>query len=338
MRSAFGLDIGVDGGGRFPGGGAVGLGRRGTGSGAGGRAAADRRDRARHEDGGQRVCQRWTRGRIGVVITPDGYALSNFHVTKPAGDYMKCGMADGQLYDAVIVGIDPTGDVALIKLLGRDDFPYATMGDSDQVRIGRLVLRGGQPVPAGHRFSAHGDVRHRLGSQSLPTARPARCWNTPTASRPTRRSIRATRADRCSTPRRLIGINGRGSFEKRGRVNVGSATPSRSTRSRISWATCTAAGSSIMPRWERPCRATKMAGSSSDQYPGDQRRLSPRTAVRGRDPVVRRPAGDHRQRIQEHVLGDLSQGLARPAQLPPGRRAAGRVRPLDGRPSAARNC
>ena len=36
---------------------------------------------------------------------------------------MKCSMNDGKLYDAVIVGIDPTGDVALIKLLGRDDFP-----------------------------------------------------------------------------------------------------------------------------------------------------------------------------------------------------------------------
>ena len=74
-------------------------------------------------------------GGSGVVITPDGYALSNFHVTKPAGSYMKCSMADGGLYEAVIVGLDPTGDVALIKLLGRDDFPAAELGDSDQVRV-----------------------------------------------------------------------------------------------------------------------------------------------------------------------------------------------------------
>ena len=57
-------------------------------------------------------------GGSGVVISPDGYTLTNFHVAQPAGSYMKCGMADGRLYDAVIVGIDPTGDVALIKLLG----------------------------------------------------------------------------------------------------------------------------------------------------------------------------------------------------------------------------
>ena len=42
---------------------------------------------------------------------------------------MKCGMNDGRLYDAVIVGLDPTGDIALIKLLGRDDFPTATLGE-----------------------------------------------------------------------------------------------------------------------------------------------------------------------------------------------------------------
>src|SRR5690242_9965641 len=73
-------------------------------------------------------------GGSGVVISPDGYALSNFHVTHEAGAAMKCGMADGKLYDAVIVGLDPTGDVALLKLLGRDDFPVAEMADSDRVQ------------------------------------------------------------------------------------------------------------------------------------------------------------------------------------------------------------
>jgi serine protease Do len=64
-------------------------------------------------------------GGSGVVVTPDGYALTNFHVVQPCGNHMKCGMSDGQVYDAVLVGLDPTGDVALIKLLGRDDFPVA---------------------------------------------------------------------------------------------------------------------------------------------------------------------------------------------------------------------
>src|SRR5262245_30644456 len=46
-------------------------------------------------------------GGSGVVISPDGYALTNFHVAKPSGNFMKCGMADGKLYDAVIVSVDP---------------------------------------------------------------------------------------------------------------------------------------------------------------------------------------------------------------------------------------
>src|SRR5262245_40605681 len=49
----------------------------------------------------------------GVVIDPEGYALTNHHVTQPAGSIMQCGLADGQLYDAVIVGQDKIGDVAL---------------------------------------------------------------------------------------------------------------------------------------------------------------------------------------------------------------------------------
>ncbi|MGI9473628.1 MAG: hypothetical protein ACR2NZ_18945, partial [Rubripirellula sp.] len=39
-------------------------------------------------------------GGSGVVISPDGFALTNFHVTSPAGSFMRCGMSDGNVYDA----------------------------------------------------------------------------------------------------------------------------------------------------------------------------------------------------------------------------------------------
>ena len=84
-------------------------------------------------------------GGSGVLISPDGYAVTNYHVTSGSGDWMKCGLADGKLYDAVIVGTDPTGDVALVRLLGRDDFPAATLGDSDAVNVGDWVLALGNP-------------------------------------------------------------------------------------------------------------------------------------------------------------------------------------------------
>src|SRR5262249_23492175 len=57
-------------------------------------------------------------GGFGVLISADGYAVTNFHVTAPCGPAMKCGLSDGRMVDAVLVGLDPGGDVALIKLLG----------------------------------------------------------------------------------------------------------------------------------------------------------------------------------------------------------------------------
>src|SRR5690242_15363548 len=54
-------------------------------------------------------------GGSGVLISADGFALSNFHVVHGSEQAMKCGLSDGRSYDAVVVGIDPVGDVALIK-------------------------------------------------------------------------------------------------------------------------------------------------------------------------------------------------------------------------------
>src|SRR5688572_2593101 len=77
-------------------------------------------------------------GGSGVLIDAEGYALTNFHVTTTRPT-MQCGLPDGILYDAVLVGLDKVGDVALIKLLPKkpgDKFPFAVMGDSDKVRAG----------------------------------------------------------------------------------------------------------------------------------------------------------------------------------------------------------
>src|SRR5262245_7054545 len=56
-------------------------------------------------------------GGSGVVISPDGYCLTNFHVTQPCGNFLYCGLADGTLYETVIVSSDPVGDVSLVKLI-----------------------------------------------------------------------------------------------------------------------------------------------------------------------------------------------------------------------------
>ena len=160
-------------------------------------------------------------GGSGVVVSPDGYALSNFHVTKPSGDYMKCSMADGELYDAVIVGIDPTGDVALIKLLGREDFPHAQLADSDQVRVGDWCFAIGNPFLLATDFQptvTYGIVSgvHRYQDPAGTLLEYADCLQTDASINPGNSGGPLFNADGD-----LIGINGRCSFEKRGRVNVG---------------------------------------------------------------------------------------------------------------------
>jgi len=160
-------------------------------------------------------------GGSGVVISPDGYALTNFHVAKPSGNAMKCGMADGRLYDAVIVGTDPTGDVALIKLFGRDDFPHAEMADSDRVQVGDWVFAMGNPFLLATDFQptvTYGIISgvHRYQYPAGTLLEYTDCLQTDASINPGNSG-----GPLFDAAGRLIGINGRGSFEKRGRVNVG---------------------------------------------------------------------------------------------------------------------
>jgi S1-C subfamily serine protease len=160
-------------------------------------------------------------GGSGVVISPDGYALTNFHVVQPVGDYMQCGMADGRLYDAVLVSIDPTGDVALIKLFGRDDFPAAELADSDEVRAGDWCFAVGNPFLLATNFEptvTYGIVSgvHRYQEPAGTILEYTDCIQTDAAINPGNSG-----GPLFNAAGQLIGVNGRGSFEKRGRVNVG---------------------------------------------------------------------------------------------------------------------
>jgi hypothetical protein len=153
-------------------------------------------------------------GGSGVLISPDGYALSNFHVTSATGEFMKCGLNDGKLYDAVIVGIDPTGDVAVIKLLGREDFPHAPLGDSDKLAVGDWTYAMGNPFLTSNRPSRR---ESSAGCTGIST-RPGRCSNTRTASRSIRRSTPVTRAGRCSMRRENWSASTDGSRSRSGVV------------------------------------------------------------------------------------------------------------------------
>ncbi|HIA78980.1 MAG TPA: trypsin-like serine protease [Candidatus Marinimicrobia bacterium] len=79
----------------------------------------------------------------GVVISPDGYVLTNTHVIENASN-ITVTLSGGNEYDAEVVGMDKTSDLALLTLEGRN-FPYAELGDSDDLIIGEWVIALGNP-------------------------------------------------------------------------------------------------------------------------------------------------------------------------------------------------
>ncbi len=162
-------------------------------------------------------------GGSGVIISADGYALTNYHVTAPCGPAMKCGLADGRFVDAVLVGLDPGGDIALIKLVGGEDaiFPVADFGDSDHVNVGDWVYVAGNPFLLADNFQptvSYGIISgvHRYQYPAGTLLEYTDCLQTDAAVNPGNSG-----GPLFSAAGRLIGVNGRCSFEKRGRVNVG---------------------------------------------------------------------------------------------------------------------
>ena len=79
----------------------------------------------------------------GVVISPDGYVLTNYHVIENATEVIVT-LPGGEEFEAEIIGTDYITDLALLKLNGRN-FPYATLGDSYDLIIGEWVIALGNP-------------------------------------------------------------------------------------------------------------------------------------------------------------------------------------------------
>ncbi len=165
-------------------------------------------------------------GGSGVIIDDQGYGLTNFHVVAGmledrAGD---AGMLDGKIYEIDILGIDPTGDVAMFRAHGRDSFPHVELGDSDALAVGDYTLAMGNPFLLAEDYAStvtlgivSGLHRYQSGAGSKGRAlRYTDCIQVDTSINPGNSG-----GPLFDLAGRLVGINGRVSIEERGRVNVG---------------------------------------------------------------------------------------------------------------------
>jgi len=80
----------------------------------------------------------------GFLVTPDGFAITNSHVVDGRRELVAT-TTDGDRLIARVIGDDPATDLAALRL-GCSDMPYARLGDSDQLRVGQLVIAIGSPL------------------------------------------------------------------------------------------------------------------------------------------------------------------------------------------------
>jgi S1-C subfamily serine protease len=85
----------------------------------------------------------------GVVLTDDGYVLTNNHVVTLEGagtGTVQVRTAEGKLYDASVVGTDPSSDLAVVKLKDASGLQPATFANSDKVQVGDVAVAIGAPL------------------------------------------------------------------------------------------------------------------------------------------------------------------------------------------------
>lgn len=84
----------------------------------------------------------------GVIVSPDGYILTNHHVVE-AADQIEVALADGRKAKAHVIGSDPETDIAVIKIELPGNLPAITFGHPEQAQVGDMVLAIGNPFGVG---------------------------------------------------------------------------------------------------------------------------------------------------------------------------------------------
>lgn len=80
----------------------------------------------------------------GVIISPDGYIVTNNHVIANSSQ-LQVKLNNNRIYEAEVIGADADSDIALLKVDAEEPLPYLAFGDSDNTKIGEWVLAVGNP-------------------------------------------------------------------------------------------------------------------------------------------------------------------------------------------------
>lgn len=102
----------------------------------------------------------------GVIVSEDGYILTNNHVIENA-DEITVRFFDDEELDAEIVGTDPASDIAVLKVESDEELPAISMGDSESIRVGEMVLAIGSPLGQQFAHSVSMGIISASGRSSL---------------------------------------------------------------------------------------------------------------------------------------------------------------------------
>ena len=89
----------------------------------------------------------------GFILNKDGYIQTNNHVIQGA-DEIQVKLADGRVFEAKLIGVDPKTDTAVVKINTHEELPTVSLGDSDKIDIGDWVVAIGNPFGLTHTVTA----------------------------------------------------------------------------------------------------------------------------------------------------------------------------------------